>query len=131
MTGVALDLLRQVTETGGTVRLDGDVLRLSAPEPLPGELRTCLRQHKAEIVALLAAAKPDPESTADLPPEIVEGVRAILSADGARGIPPQRWPRVQRDVVRLIEAGRLERALALGALAPAPPGRAGAADRRA
>ena len=58
MTGVALDLLRQVTETGGTVRLEGDMLRLSAPEPLPDELRARLRQHKAEIVALLSAAEP-------------------------------------------------------------------------
>ena len=123
MTGVALDLLRQVTETGGAVRLEGDVLRLSAPEPLPEELRARLRQHKAEIVALLAAAEPANEvvlegqpgqDLAGLPREIADGVRAILSADRARGIPPQRWPRVQRDVVQLVEGGWLERALALG-----------------
>jgi hypothetical protein len=112
MTGVALDLLRQVTETGGTVRLEGDVLRLSAPKPLPDELRARLRQHKAEIVALLAAAKG--QDVARLPLEIADGVRAILSADGTRGIPPQRWPRVQRDAARLVEGGWLERALALG-----------------
>ena len=58
MTAVALDLLRQVTETGGTVRLEGDMLRLAAPEPLPDELRARLHQHKAEIVALLSAAEP-------------------------------------------------------------------------
>src|SRR5918995_25204 len=123
MTGVALDLLRQVTETGGTVRLEGDALRLSAPEPLPDELRTRLRQHKAEIVALLLAAEPASdaapkilagETSTGLPREIADGVRAILSAVGAQGIPPQRWPRVQRDVVRLVEGGWLERALALG-----------------
>ena len=123
MTGVAIDLLRQVTETGGTVRLEGDMLRLSAPEPLPGELRARLRQHKAEIVALLLAAEPASdaapkilagETSTGLPREIADGVRAILSAVGAQGIPPQRWPRVQRDVVRLVEGGWLERALALG-----------------
>jgi len=119
MTGVALDLLRQVTETGGTVRLEGDLLRLSAPEPLPDGLRARLHQHKAEIVALLSAepandAAPVAQSVAGLPREIADVVRAIHSADGARGISPQRWPRVQRDVVRLIEAGWLERALALG-----------------
>ena len=119
MTGVALDLLRQVTETGGTVRLEGDVLRLSAPEPLPDELRARLREHKAEIVALLSAepandAAPIAQSVGAPPQEIADGLRAILSADGARGIPPQRWPRVQRDAARLIEGGWLERALALG-----------------
>ena len=55
MTALAIDVLREVSEAGGTVRLEGDMLRLSAPEPLPDELRARLRQHKAEIVALLSA----------------------------------------------------------------------------
>jgi hypothetical protein len=123
MTSLAIDLLREVSETGGTVRLEGDVLRLSAPEPLPDELRARLRQHKAEIVALLSAAEPASDvvlegqpgqDLAGLPREIAEGVRAILSADGAQGIPSQRWPRVQRDAVRLVEGGWLERTLAFG-----------------
>ena len=58
MTALAIDLLQQVSEAGGTVRLEGDMLRLSAPEPLPDDLRARLRQHKAEIVALLSAAEP-------------------------------------------------------------------------
>ena len=123
MTALAIDLLREVSDAGGTVRLEGDMLRLSAPEPLPDELRARLRQHKAEIVALLSAAEPandvvlegqPGQDVAGLPREIADGVRAILSADGARGIPPQRWPRVQRDAARLVEGGWLERALALG-----------------
>ena len=123
MTEVALDLLREVSEAGGTVRLEGEMLRLSAPEPLPDEVRARLREHKAEIVALLAAAEPANEAVlegqpgqdvAGLPREVADGVHAILSADRIQGIPPQRWPRVQRDVVRLIEGGWLERALALG-----------------
>ena len=97
MTALAIDLLREVSEAGGTVRLEGDMLRLSAPEPLPDELRARLRQHKAEIVALLSAAEPAndvaprsaSQSVAGLPREVADGVRAILSADGARGIPPQ------------------------------------------
>jgi hypothetical protein len=56
MTGIAIDLLRQVTKAGGTVQLAGDALRLLAPEPLPEDLRARLRQHKAEILALLSAA---------------------------------------------------------------------------
>jgi hypothetical protein len=54
------------------------------------------------------------QDVAGLLQKIAQGVHAIRSADGAQGIPPQRWPRVQRDVVRLVEGGWLERALALG-----------------
>jgi hypothetical protein len=123
MTALAIDLLQAVSAAGGAVRLEGDMLRLSAPEPLPDELRARLRQHKVEIAALLAAAeaandvvlKVQPgQDVAGLPQEIAEGIRAILSADGARGIPPQRWPRVQHDAAQLVERGWLERALALG-----------------
>jgi hypothetical protein len=123
MTGVAIDLLRQVTKAGGAVQLAGDALRLLAPEPLPDDLRARVRQHRAEIVALLSAAEPAnhtaPEgpavcNVAGLPREIADGVHAILSADGAQGIPPQRWPRVQGDAARLVGGGWMERALALG-----------------
>jgi TubC N-terminal docking domain len=123
MTGVAVHLLREASEAGGTVRLEGDMLRLSAAEPLPGELRARLRQHKAEIVALLAAAEPandvaletqPGQHVAGLPQEIAQGIHAIRSADGAQRIPPQHWPRVQRDVVRLVQGGWLEHALAFG-----------------
>ena len=122
MTEVALDLLREVSEAGGTVRLEGDILRLSALEPLPDKLRARLRQHKAEIVALLspepanevAPEGPTVQSVAGLPQEIADGVRAILSADRARGIPPQRWPQVQRDAARLVEGGWAQQAFGLG-----------------
>jgi hypothetical protein len=123
MTALAIDVLREVSEAGGTVRLEGDMLRLSAPEPLPDELRARLRQHKAEIVALLSAAEPakaaapeDPavQSVAGLPQEIADGVSAILSAGRARGIPPQRWPQVQRDTARLVERGWAKQAFGLG-----------------
>jgi hypothetical protein len=54
------------------------------------------------------------QSVGGLPREIADGVRAIHSADGARGIPPQRWPRVQRDAARLVEGGWAQQALGLG-----------------
>jgi hypothetical protein len=123
MSALAIDLLREVSDVSGTVRLEGDMLRLSAPQPLPDELRTRLREHKVEVVALLSAAEPANDvvlegqlgqQLAGLPREIADGVRAILSADGARGIPPQRWPRVRGDAAGLVEDGWLERALALG-----------------
>ena len=122
MSALAMDVLRDVSEAGGTVRLEGGMLRLSAPEPLPDALRARLRQHKAEIVGLLSVAEPandvglegqPGQRVTGLPQEIVQGIHAIRSADGAREIPPQRWPRVQRDVARVVENGWLERALAL------------------
>jgi hypothetical protein len=120
MTAAALDLLQAVAAFGGLVRLEGEMLRLWAPEPLPDDLRARLHQHKAEIVALLSAvepandAAPVAQSVARLPQVIADGVRAILSADRARGIPPQRWPRVQRDAARLVEGGWAQQAFGLG-----------------
>ena len=63
MTALAMDVLQEVSEAGGTVRLEGEMLRLWAPEPLPDELRARLHQHKAEIVALLSAAEPANDAT--------------------------------------------------------------------
>jgi TubC N-terminal docking domain len=120
MTAPTLDLLREVSKAGGTVGLKGDMLRLSAPEPLPDDLLARLRQHKAEIVALLSEeesandAASIVQSVGGLPRDVADGVHAILSADGAQGIPPQRWPRVQRDVVRLLEGGWAQQALNFG-----------------
>jgi hypothetical protein len=45
---------------------------------------------------------------------MLDGVRAILAAEGARGIPPSRWPQIQRDTRQLVEGGWTRRALALG-----------------
>jgi hypothetical protein len=124
LTEVALDLLRQVAETGGTVRVEGDMLRLSAPEPLPDELRARLRQHKPEIVALLAATEPahdaapalaaEDQVSQGLPAEIADGVRDILTADGARGVPSNRWPQIQQDTRQLVERQWLHTALDRG-----------------
>jgi hypothetical protein len=123
MTRIALALVREIANAGGRVRLQGDDLRLLAPEPLPDDLRGRLRQHKAEIVALLSAAEPANDSAPEplvasrahgLPQEIADGVHAILAAEGAPGVPPQRWPQVQRDAARLVEGGWVHQALALG-----------------
>ena len=124
MTAVALALVQEVLQAGGTVRLDAKMLRLSAPEPLPDDLRARLRQHKAEIVALLAAAEPahdaasvpvaDDQVGQDLAAEVADGVRAILAADGAQGVPSNRWPQIQRDTRHLVERRWLHRALELG-----------------
>jgi hypothetical protein len=123
MTAIALALVQEITEEGGLVQLEGGLLRLSAPKPLCDELLVRLRQHKAEIVALLSAAEPANDAAPEtlvvpgatgLPQEIADGVHAILAAEGAPGVPPQRWPQVQRDAARLVEGGWVHQALALG-----------------
>jgi TubC N-terminal docking domain len=124
MTALAIDLLREVSEAAGTVRLEGDMLRLSAPEPLPDDLLVQLRQHKADIVALLAAAEPAHDAVPaplandqvgqGLPADMADGVRAILAAEGVQGVPPNRWPQIQRDVRQLVERRWLHTALDLG-----------------
>ena len=53
MSPLARDLLHEVTEAGGVVRLDDGNLHLSASNPLRGDLRARLRDHKAEVVAFL------------------------------------------------------------------------------
>ena len=53
MRPLVRDLLREVTEAGGVVRLDGGNLHLSAPRSLPDDLRARLRHHKAEVVVFL------------------------------------------------------------------------------
>jgi hypothetical protein len=124
MTSVALALMQEVGCVGGIIRLEGGTLRLSAPEPLSDDLRARLRQHKAEIVALLAAAEPvndhaptplaDDQVGQDLPAEVVQGVGAILAAEGAQGVPPNRWLQVQRDMHQPAESRWLHTALDLG-----------------
>ena len=122
MTAVALDVLQEVAAAGGFIRLEGDMLRLSAPAPLSDELRARVRQHKAEVMALLSGAEPADDDApmratddqADLPAEMADGVLAILDADGARSIPPRRWPQIQHDTRRLVERRWLHGALRLG-----------------
>ena len=50
----------------------------------------------------------------DLPAEVADGVRAILAAEGAQGVPPNRWPQIQRDTRQLVERRWLHAALDLG-----------------
>jgi TubC N-terminal docking domain len=55
----ALPLIEAVRHAGATIALQGDRLRLSAPEPLPGELLEEVRLHKADLIdQLRSAARP-------------------------------------------------------------------------
>ena len=53
----ACPLLEAVQRAGGAITLEGDRLRLSAPEPLPEDLLRELRVHKAEVIDHLRHAR--------------------------------------------------------------------------
>jgi hypothetical protein len=54
----ALAILKRAQAAGLVVRRDGDQLKLRAPKQPDAELLAELKAHKAEIIALLAAAVP-------------------------------------------------------------------------
>ena len=53
----AVPLIEAVQRAGGAIALQGDRLRLSAPEPLPEKLLEELRPHKAEVIDHLQHAR--------------------------------------------------------------------------
>ena len=93
MNALAIDLLQQVSQAGGTVGLEGDMLRLSAPQKLPDHLRPRLRQHKAEIVALLSVA--EPVLGAAPIPIVDDQVGQDLPTEVARASAPSSRPKVR------------------------------------
>jgi hypothetical protein len=103
-------LLSEATAAGIVLRVESDRLRWRADAPPAPALLARLREHKAEIAALLSSES----AGATVSSVITRGVRAILRAEGARGIPPQHWPRVQRDVRSLMAGGHTGHALHLG-----------------
>ncbi len=52
----ARDVLRRITAAGGSVEATGEKLRVRAPKPLPDDLMATLRQHKAEVMAMLVGS---------------------------------------------------------------------------
>lgn len=49
------EVIREVYNCGGKLMLEGDSLRVSAPEPLPENLRQALREQKPSIMVALGA----------------------------------------------------------------------------
>ena len=117
MTAVALALVQEVSEAGGEIRLEGETLRLSAPEPLPDDLRPRLRQHKAEIAALSrpqsrlrggAGSHRRHRVGQDLPAEVA-AASAASSRLAACGAAANRSPQIQRDMRHSLNSGWLQR----------------------
>ena len=125
MTALAIDLLREVSEAGGTVRLEGAMLRLSAPEPLPDDLRDATATAQGRDRGPAGGSRAGQRCARRLPSRTTRSARtcrprwptasgAILAAEGAQGVPPNRWPQIQRDTRQLVERRWLHTALDLG-----------------
>ena len=120
---IARKLIQDVHSAGGTIVAEGDMLSLAAPAPLPDSLMDDLRQHKAEVMALVGAEW-DAETTriiewfqATEPPtepfELFPHVKVIhpgrwwktLKTDIAAGPkgPRARYGAIQADLKRLAE----------------------------
>ena len=109
----ALPLIEAVQRAGGAITLQGDRLRLSAPEPLPENLLQELRTRKAEVIDHLQHARhsrfgqPAAEAFANRTAPAVEVV-----ADWAAGVvrlgtmpPPRTYPEhAWRQLI--VDAGR-------------------------
>src|SRR5918996_94165 len=97
----ALPLIQAVQRAGGAIRLHGDRLRLSAPEPLPENLLQELRTRKAEVIDHLQRARHSRlgQAAASLanrtaPPveaAWVAGVARLRATPPPRGYPEHAW----------------------------------------
>jgi hypothetical protein len=122
----ALPLIEAVQRAGGAIALQGDRLRLSAPEPLPENLVQELRLHKMELIDHLQHAR---QSGLGEPPAAVPAAAAALSngtiaawTDGVarlraiarpRTYPEHAWQQLIVDAERFID-GWAAQAAALG-----------------
>jgi TubC N-terminal docking domain len=121
----AVPLIEAVQRAGGAIALQGDRLRLSAPEPLPQDLLEDLRLHKEELIDYLhhvgrlklgehAAA---PGAAAAPPNEAVaiwaDGVARLAAMAPPRNYPEQAWQQLIVDAKRFLD-GWAAQAAALG-----------------
>ena len=112
----ALPLIEAVQRAGGAIALQGDRLRLSAPEPLPESLLQELRVHKAEVIDHLQRARqsrlgePDakPIRTVEAPPvELVtawaDGIARLGAMPPPRTYPAHAWQQLIVDAERFLD----------------------------
>ena len=112
----AAPLIEAVRRAGGAIALQGDRLRLSAPEPLPENLLKELRTRKAELIDHLQhgrgselgepAAEPIKKSAA-LPAEAVadwaDGVARLAAMPPPRTYPEHAWRQLIVDAERFLD----------------------------
>jgi hypothetical protein len=111
----AVPLIEAVQRAGGAIALQGDRLRLSAPEPLPQALLEEVRLHKTDLIDHLqrapqsglehpAAAPPGAAATS--PNETVaawaDGVARLAATAPPRNYPEQAWQQLIVDAERFL-----------------------------
>ena len=112
----ALPLIEAVQRAGGAITLQGDRLRLSAPEPLPDDLLQELRTRKAEVIdhlqharrsGLAQAAAAALENRSAPPIEVVAdwvaGVSATTAMPPPRSYPAHAWQQLIVDAERFLD----------------------------
>lgn len=121
----ALPLIEAVHRAGGAITLQGDRLRLSAPEPLPEALLQELRTRKAEVIdhlqharrsGLVHAAAAALENRSTPPIEVVAdwvvGVARLSAMPPPRSYPEHAWRQQIEDAGRFL--GWVSQAAAMG-----------------
>jgi hypothetical protein len=111
----AVPLIEAVRRAGGAIALQGDRLRLSAPEPLPQELLEEVRLHRTDLIDHLqrarysalehpAASQPAAAAT---PNETVaawaEGVARLRRMSPPRNYPERPWQQLIVDAERFLD----------------------------
>jgi TubC N-terminal docking domain len=121
----ALPLIEAVQRAGGAIILQGDRLRLSAPEPLPENLVQELRAHKEEVIDHLQHARGSdpgkqpaaPKEGGAVPGEALaawsEGVALLRGMTAPRTYPAHAWQQLISDAERFLEEWA-QQAAALG-----------------
>ena len=111
----AVPLIQAVRRAGGAITLQGDRLRLSAPEPLPEDLIQELRACKAEVIdylqharsGLAQAAAAVLEDRSALPIEVVadwaHGVARLTTMAPPRAYPAHAWQQLIVDAERFLD----------------------------
>jgi len=110
----ALPLIEAVHRAGGAITLQGDRLRLSAPEPLPETLLQEVRTRKAELIdhlrhprrspfgpaarALTNRTTPPIEAVADW----ADGAARLAAMASPRHYPDQAWQQLIVDAERFL-----------------------------
>ena len=113
----ALPLIEAVQRAGGAITLQGDRLRLSAPEPLPENLLQELRTRKAEVIDHLRRPRPSEfrelaaeplKKDAAAPVEVVaawaEGVARLGGILPPRHYPEHAWRQLIIDAGRFLDS---------------------------
>jgi hypothetical protein len=101
----ALPLIEAVQRAGGAITLQGDRLRLSAPEPLPENLLQEIRTHKAEVI--------DHLQHAGAPEAWVVEIARLRGMRSPRNYPEHAWQQLIVDAERFLD-GWAQQAVALG-----------------